>query len=80
MKRGGCKSSGKCVSLLLFLSPNIFITQWTLSALQLHPWALIVVDEDATAAGTYIKLFILIVDMSEISRAFGQNCEVLSLN
>jgi len=22
---------------------------WTLSALQLHPWALIVVDEDATA-------------------------------
>jgi glucosamine-6-phosphate deaminase len=23
--------------------------QWTLSALQLHPWALIVVDEDATA-------------------------------
>jgi glucosamine-6-phosphate deaminase len=29
------------------------VRQWTLSALQLHPWALIVVDEDATA-GTSI--------------------------
>jgi glucosamine-6-phosphate deaminase len=30
---------------MLFISSN----KWTLSALQLHPWALIVADEDATA-------------------------------
>ncbi|KAI0935315.1 Glucosamine-6-phosphate isomerase 1, variant 3 [Taiwanofungus camphoratus] len=28
--------------------------QWTLSALQLHPWALIVVDEDATAGTSHL--------------------------
>jgi glucosamine-6-phosphate deaminase len=31
----------------LFWIPELWI-QWTLSALQQHPWALIVVDEDAT--------------------------------
>jgi len=34
--------------------PDIF--QWTLSALQLHPWALIVVDEDATAGSWQFNL------------------------
>ena len=44
-------------SSVCFLHDRTFgcstVRQWTLSALQLHPWALIVVDEDATA-GTSI--------------------------
>ena len=31
------------------------VRQWTLSALQLHPWALIVVDEDATAGMSVVS-------------------------
>jgi glucosamine-6-phosphate deaminase len=36
-----------CASSPSLMTSHTF--QWTLSALQLHPWALIVVDEDATA-------------------------------
>jgi glucosamine-6-phosphate deaminase len=51
--------------ILLFAPPNgthfilqtsFYKFQWTLSALQLHPWALIVVDEDATAGMSYFSL------------------------
>ena len=39
----------------LFTRLDSTVRQWTLSALQLHPWALIVVDEDSTT-GTSIVL------------------------
>lgn len=32
------------------------LEQTTLSALQLHPWALIVVDEDATAGMSHLPI------------------------
>lgn len=47
------------VSLLLLKHKSrhfsLYDRQWTLSALQLHPWALIVVDEDATAGTPSVK-------------------------
>lgn len=48
--RGGSQPSGGFIRYWR-LSPSHyhFTSQWTLSALQLHPWALIVVDEDATS-------------------------------
>jgi len=50
-KRGRSQSSRMCDFSFNVdvVHPDCIFSQWTLSALQLHPWALIVVDEDATA-------------------------------
>ena len=54
------------VSIMLFADPYRTyspISQWTLSALQLHPCALIVVDEDATA-GNVVLIFTMIIKLT----------------
>lgn len=42
------------------------LLKWTLSALQLHPWALIVVDEDATSGTLLPFSSIYATDLSHI--------------
>lgn len=59
MMQNICSEEGvnHLVSIILLLAApmqNSHHSQWTLSALQLHPWALIVVDEDATAGMSYL--------------------------
>lgn len=50
LNRGGRESfGGFCVHSSVWILDHLTMKQWTLSALQLHPWALIVVDEEATA-------------------------------
>lgn len=54
--RGRCQSLGESINdMLISKVINLSQYKWTLSALQLHPWALIVADEDATA-GSYLFL------------------------
>lgn len=53
--RGGDQSPGMSsfaswmTARVTYMCRSRYCQQWTLSALQMHPWALIVVDEDATA-------------------------------
>ena len=49
---------------------------WTLSALQIHPHSLIVVDEDATAGEQILRIF----GLSSFDRAARQDGEVLQVH
>ena len=53
---------------------------WTLSALQLHPWALIVVDEDATAGMSPLHLSLSLDSQRTAIRAPCQDREVLQIH
>jgi len=54
--------------------------QWTFSALQLHPWALVVVDEDATSGNSFIPASpISIWFLGHVARAARQDRQILQV-